>query len=380
MKVAVISHLFPTELYPFHGKFIKDQLSLLNSDDNIIADLYVPTPYSIPFTSRNQRNNSSLLADEFRSNRVKYLSFPKKRFPQIIQSSLSKTVEGHFQDYNYDIIHVHWLYPDGMAIPKLKELGYKCVLTIHGSDWYKNSENEALLNIFEESFHAIDHIFFVGDQLSDDVASVFPFLSEKSSVIYNFVDEAIYTMPSKEDKEAALKSLGWNPNKIHFLTVASSNHEKGVDLLVDAAKKVKGHHSDIEFHVIGSFQDYFPISHSIQYHPPVPPQELITYYHASDAYISPSRKEGFGLAMIEAAVTGLPVIATPTGIAPNFIEERTGILCDEISTESIAEAITELSNKMDSFHSEIIRMNSLHQFGKEVILEKLLKQYYLLIN
>src|SRR5690554_612819 len=145
MKIALISHLFPTDLYPFHGKFIKDQLLLLNSDADIEADLVVPTPYSFPFTSRNLRSTSALLADEFKNTRISYLSFPRKKFPRIIQNSVSKAVENEFRDKKYDVIHVHWVYPDGMAIPKLKAMGFKCVLTIHGSDWEKSCQNPLLL-------------------------------------------------------------------------------------------------------------------------------------------------------------------------------------------------------------------------------------------
>lgn len=381
LKIALISHLFPTELYPFHGKFIKDQLLLLNGDDEITADLYVPTPHSIPFTKRHRKNTSKLLSDEVKAARVPYLSFPKKRFPEIIARSLSNALEKQLKQRNYDIIHVHWLYPDGLSIPRLKQLGFKVVLTIHGSDWYKNLNDQLLMDICKNIFHLVDHVFFVGDQLREDVISVFPIIKEKSSVVYNFVDEDIYTLPSKEKKEAALKSLGWNPKKKHFLTVASSNPEKGVDLLMDAVEVISHTYSDIEFHVVGTSKEHFPASSSIvSFHSPVSPQELVHYYHASDAYISPSRKEGFGLAMIEAAATGLPVVATSTGIAPYYIHEKTGILCDEISSENIADAAIAMTEEINLYRPDEIRTKCLIQFGKEVILKMLKKQYRLLRN
>ncbi|MEX2362576.1 MAG: glycosyltransferase family 4 protein, partial [Balneolaceae bacterium] len=214
-------------------------MTLLNSDENIQADIVVPTPYSIPFTTREKKNKSSLLADDFKNNRLKYLSFPKKKFPATISRSLSRNIQRYFHDKKYDVIHVHWLYPDALCIPALKKMGFKCVLTIHGSDWYQNTDNLVLMDIFEKVLDSTDRVLYSGPLLKRDVERVFPWLSKKSALIYNYVDTNIYTKPTYLEKEKAIEKLGWNPQKINVLTVANIRHEKGIDLLLDAVAETE---------------------------------------------------------------------------------------------------------------------------------------------
>ena len=48
---------------------------------------------------------------------------------------------------------------------------------------------------------------------------------------------------------------------------------------------------------------------------------------ASDMFVLPSKKEAFGLVILEAMVAGLPVVATEAGGVPEIIENgRTGFL------------------------------------------------------
>ncbi|MEX0721071.1 MAG: glycosyltransferase family 4 protein [Balneolaceae bacterium] len=309
---------------------------------------------------------------------------PKKKFPKIISRSLANSIQQYFRNKVYDIIHIHWLYPDALCIPKLHEMGNRCVLTIHGSDWYKNAENSYLLPLFKQVFLKADYVFFVGDQLQDDITARFPILNDKSSVIYNSVDGEKYSIPTSIEKDQSLKELGWDIRKKHFLCVASSQKEKGVDLLVQAVGKISDEFSDFQLHVVGSNNPKIlkteNSSGKIHFHPTVSPDELIKYYHASDAYILPSRKEGFGLAMIEAATTGLPLVANPTGIATAFIDENIGILGDEISSDSIARSISKLIQNLDNYSRRSIRGKALALFGKEIYRDRLLKQYQILID
>jgi glycosyltransferase involved in cell wall biosynthesis len=51
-------------------------------------------------------------------------------------------------------------------------------------------------------------------------------------------------------------------------------------------------------------------------------------YH-SDAFVLTSRYETAGVVLSEAAATGLPILSTPVGIAPQLITPQTGILVSQ---------------------------------------------------
>ncbi|MGH2906069.1 MAG: glycosyltransferase [Solirubrobacterales bacterium] len=61
----------------------------------------------------------------------------------------------------------------------------------------------------------------------------------------------------------------------------------------------------------------------------VAPETVPLYINAADAVIVPSDYEGFGLATIEALACNVPVIATPTGIAPDALAGVAGTYCFE---------------------------------------------------
>ncbi len=60
---------------------------------------------------------------------------------------------------------------------------------------------------------------------------------------------------------------------------------------------------------------------------PKSPKELPSFYNSADVFVYPSLYENFSQPILEAASFGIPVIATPVGIAPEIIEEgETGFL------------------------------------------------------
>lgn len=82
----------------------------------------------------------------------------------------------------------------------------------------------------------------------------------------------------------------------------------------------------------------------------VPYAELPGYLHACDAFVRPSRTEGFGSSFIEAMAAGLPIIATQEGGIADFLfdarrnpnTKATGFAVDPNSAEQIADVVKEL--------------------------------------
>jgi len=67
-------------------------------------------------------------------------------------------------------------------------------------------------------------------------------------------------------------------------------------------------------------------------------------FRALDAYIVPSREEGGPLALLEAAASRVPIVATRCGLCPELIRDReSGILADVDDAEGLAEGIAWLA-------------------------------------
>ena len=69
------------------------------------------------------------------------------------------------------------------------------------------------------------------------------------------------------------------------------------------------------------------------------------YLQAFDVYVSPSVKEGFSWAVLEAMAAKVPVIATRVGAAPEMIEDgKNGFLVEPANSVKITKAILKLQN------------------------------------
>lgn len=78
-------------------------------------------------------------------------------------------------------------------------------------------------------------------------------------------------------------------------------------------------------------------------------QKLPALLKASDIFVRPSRSEGLGNSFIEAMAVGIPIIATPVGGIPDFLNDpskgqgqATGLFCEVDNPEDLAKQVKRL--------------------------------------
>jgi len=381
MNILIISHNYPSERQPFLNTFIRDHYQTVSGMDGYEPELIIPTPFAIPFTERWKRNRSPLL-DEQAGRRVNYLSIPSMKAPEFTSKRLSNKLLRSIPDSENRILHLHWIYPSGLTIPDLSKKGFGTVLHIHGSDWYKTIDKPGFAPLIEQSLRKADAVCVSGPGLKAAILKRFPGLQLR--VLGNFINTEQFSLPDSDAIKKARKKLRFDPEKFHFLTIANLRHEKGVDLLLDAVHKLN--RSDVCCHIIGQpakgrfaglieskLKKLKPGRAII--HKPVPRGELIHWYHAADAYLLPSRSEGFNVSLLEALSTGLPVIATNVGGAGQVLDQNRGILIEPEAPDRIRDAILRLVENGDKGRSE----ESRHYIEKNYSMEqyrKVLREIY----
>ena len=70
------------------------------------------------------------------------------------------------------------------------------------------------------------------------------------------------------------------------------------------------------------------------------PQEMVDYYQSAKGFLRTSRNEGSSNCLLEAMSCGLPVVATPTGIAPRLLSPK----CLATSAKHIVRTLREFDN------------------------------------
>jgi len=92
--------------------------------------------------------------------------------------------------------------------------------------------------------------------------------------------------------------------------------------------------------------------------------EIPALYNSADILISPSIREGFGLAIVEAMACGLPVVASNCSAIPELIiDGKGGFLCEPGDVNDFAYRIKTLAN------TQILR-KEMGEFNRTIAIEK----------
>jgi len=172
---------------------------------------------------------------------------------------------------------------------------------------------------------------------------------QKLFLVYNGVDiNSFYKFHIT--KEEAKKSLGFSQDEIIITTVASLVPQKGHEYLIRAIPKVTASYSKVHFLFVGSgvLRGFLEsLANRLRVNERViflgERLDVPIILAASDIFVLPSLWEGFGIALVEAGLMGLPVVASRVdGIVEVVEDGRSGFLVPPKDPEALAEAIITL--------------------------------------
>lgn len=175
-------------------------------------------------------------------------------------------------------------------------------------------------------------------------------------------------------------------NQQIIIAVGALEHEKGFDLLISAYAKV-ANSTDWNLKIVGSGSqlnslkkqiEALGLATRIQLVPTT--SKIVAEYLSGSLYVLPSRREGFGMVLIEAMECGLPCIAFDCETGPKHIIEHnhTGLLVPNGDITAMADAIITLITDQNR-RQQLARAGklSVEKYSQENVLAKwntLLKQ------
>jgi glycosyltransferase involved in cell wall biosynthesis len=160
----------------------------------------------------------------------------------------------------------------------------------------------------------------------------------------------------------------------YVLTVATLERRKNLDTLLKAVPIVRASYPDLHLAVVGApgwqgpsldAEGVLPLGY-------VDDEELAALYRGADAFVYPSRFEGFGMPIVEAMACGTPVVAS----AHPSMDEASGdvaVRADPDDEVAIASAIEHALARADDLVSRGHR--HAHQFKPRAAGETILSAY-----
>jgi glycosyltransferase involved in cell wall biosynthesis len=175
-----------------------------------------------------------------------------------------------------------------------------------------------------------------------------------------------------------------NKSELTLLYVGNVNKSKGIIYLLDAYKYLTKI-SDIKTNLLivggGDKLDYFKKYaedndlHNVTFTGAVKNTDVYKYYEKSDIFIFPTLDDVFGLVLVEAAASGLPIISSifAGGSADVVKENYNGLIVNPINTIDFAEKIKKV---IESFAlRQKMSLNSIEIIEKEVNLNNYAKEF-----
>lgn len=281
------------------------------------------------------------ILENLRRSPVRWLLVPGFLLVELV--ALARLV----RNQRIELIHAHWLIPQGLLGAVARPgVGSKLVMTAHGGDVFGMSKGvrRRLLRFTARRAHGVTAVSTVLrdelERLTGVHAKVIPMGADPASF-------AFMERPRSADSQTT-------PT---ILFVGRLVQKKGVRYLIEAMRHVSSKVPGARLVIVGDgperpelealAQD--ELGRQIVFKGAVPNSTLPRFYESANILVAPSvasaegDTEGLPVVLMEAAASGVPIIASEIGGIPDLIENgRTGLLVTPGDARSLAAAILQV--------------------------------------
>jgi len=193
-------------------------------------------------------------------------------------------------------------------------------------------------------------IIVPSNAVRDRLIGLEPLLKDKVNVIYSGVDLNSWKRASSDELISLRRELGISEGEFVITNVARLRKIKGQEYLIRAAPKVIEQYPNTRFLFVGNgeLQQYLSdLANSLGIGSRVlflgARKDIDRILSLTDVFVFPSLQESFGVALVEAALMGVPAVATRVGgITEIVIEGETGLLVPPCDPEALASSVIRL--------------------------------------
>jgi glycosyltransferase involved in cell wall biosynthesis len=373
------SKQFPSAVEPLRGTFVAEQV--LATRSRVEWAVIAPVPWVprvlAPLLKRPFVKGADTLKG-IRVERPRYPVLPRRLLYTRVAPAMAQFATPAFRRVSHDLspafVHAHGIYPSGSAARRLcATTGIPLVISVHGSDLYTNLSGTSWASEVRRTLSAAAEIVCVSNALARDVVALADADPRRVTVVPNTFDTTRFQLLDRKRGE-----------RLRLVSVGRLVPEKGFDLLIEGVARLREAGEGVSLSLIGSgpqhsalqqLADRLGVAADVELKGSQSGEELLASFADADIFVSSSKREGFGVAILEALATGLPVVATRVGGPEDFVGPDDGVLVAGDDVEALAEGIFALANRLDSMDPAAISARAHLAFNPEAIAVRLCEVY-----
>lgn len=275
-----------------------------------------------------------------------------------------------------DVIHAQsarWAAAAAARVKETSSIPY--LLTEHFTGLQREDIPAWRWPLVRTGFEQADAISTVSTPLKNTIVS--QGLADPSAVevIPNLVRTSHFTLPPTGRP---------TPPPFRFVTVAGLHARKNVDGLLDAFAAAFPTESSARLTIVGEGPDRTALEQKCRV---LGLDDRVTFKGALDrtgvrealwqahAFVLASHQETFGVVLVEAMATGLPVIATRSGGPADIVGPSTGRLVPPNDPDALTQALQALRDEWSTYDPATIRASTVDRFGPEPFVRRMRSCY-----
>lgn len=270
-----------------------------------------------------------------------------------------------------DLIHAHGSTWAGVtALAANKRWGIPYVVTEHMNNYVMGTVPKRALPLMKRLFANAEMRLPISKTAGERIESILGKSFRPWTPVPNMLDASIFHRKPERDTRVEQPVL---------LSVSHLNSKKRFDILLEAlalvlsrrkvALRIGGDGPERQrLHEIAARLD---ILQHVTFLGPLSRSDVAHEMGNADAYVVSSDYETFGIPVIEAQASGLPVVSTRCGGPEDFIHEKNGVLVQPGDPQALAMGIENLLQRIESYDREAIMNECRLRYSPGAVIERL---------
>jgi glycosyltransferase involved in cell wall biosynthesis len=255
-----------------------------------------------------------------------------------------------------DIIHAHWVLPNGLPAAIIsKLLNIPLIISLHGSDIFVADKNFLFKSVAKWVLSQSSSVTACSQELKDRALKINPDID--ITLLPWGADPKAFQPLEKTRKNDIRKSYGWKTDEIIIIALGRFVYKKGFENLIAITSDLPLSQHKIRV-VIGGSGDLITqyqqqvnqnqIADIVDFPGQITWDAVPEFLGSADIFTLPSQRDkagnldGLPTVLLEAMACGLPVVASDIGGVKLVVNEENGFLVEPGQRKQLLDALTKL--------------------------------------